>query len=200
LWSLLFGASGLRLFQLQLKLFDLALCLLRLAFELHPLQLGDHQLQVFDLVVTGCSSFESNCCCRKRISAFNEPKGNILGMVVAVARHDVECDAWLIVQAGFASQYPVFVVAPLGGAIADRHNRYYIVIATQTASMILAAMLTWLTLTNRLHVCTIFVMGSAPTRALIQEQVSCFLQVQKMVIMSGTVNIPLRAGKPAATA
>ena len=50
---LVFGAACLQLFQLQLKLFDLPLDLLRLASELHPLQLGDQQLQVFDLVVAG---------------------------------------------------------------------------------------------------------------------------------------------------
>ena len=52
-WLLAFGATHLQFFQFQLKLFDLALDLLRLASELHPLQLGDQQLQVFNLMVTG---------------------------------------------------------------------------------------------------------------------------------------------------
>ena len=66
----------------------------------------------------------------------------------------------LLGSVAFASQFPVFVVAPLGGAIADRHNRHHIVVATQTASMILAAILAWLTLANRVHVWHIFVLAS----------------------------------------
>jgi MFS family permease len=68
--------------------------------------------------------------------------------------------AVLLGSVAFASQFPVFVVAPLGGAIADRHNRHRIVVATQIASMILAAILAWLTLTNRVHVWHIFVLAS----------------------------------------
>src|ERR671925_2407893 len=49
----------------------------------------------------------------------------------------------LLGSVGFASQIPVFLIAPLGGVIADRHNRHRIVIATQTASMILAFVLAW---------------------------------------------------------
>ncbi len=58
-------------------------------------------------------------------------------------------EAWLVYRltgsslllgvVGFASQIPVFLVAPLGGIVADRYNRQRVVIATQTASMILAA-------------------------------------------------------------
>jgi MFS family permease len=54
----------------------------------------------------------------------------------------------------------VFVIAPLGGTIADRHNRHRIVIATQTAAMILAGTLAWLTLTNRVQIWHIFVLAS----------------------------------------
>src|SRR5512147_3043559 len=45
----------------------------------------------------------------------------------------------LLGAVGFASQFPVFVVAPFGGTTADRINRRKLIIATQTASMILAA-------------------------------------------------------------
>ena len=54
----------------------------------------------------------------------------------------------LLGSVGFANQIPVFLVAPLGGAIADRFNRRKIVIATQIASMLLAFMLAFLTLTD----------------------------------------------------
>src|ERR1700678_2419155 len=45
--------------------------------------------------------------------------------------------AVLLGAVSFSSQFPVFLVAPLGGIIADRHNRRRVVIGTQTASMIL---------------------------------------------------------------
>src|SRR5207249_6687352 len=45
----------------------------------------------------------------------------------------------LLGTVGFASQIPVFLLAPVGGTLADRHNRHRIVIATQTAAMLLAA-------------------------------------------------------------
>jgi len=54
----------------------------------------------------------------------------------------------LLGEVGFASQIPVFLVAPIGGMVADRVNRHRIVIATQTASMILAFILAALTLSN----------------------------------------------------
>ena len=48
----------------------------------------------------------------------------------------------------FSSQIPVFLMAPVGGIVADRFRRQRIVIATQTASMLLALMLAALTLTG----------------------------------------------------
>src|ERR1700685_1397145 len=61
---------------------------------------------------------------------------------------------------GFASQFPVFLVAPLGGIVADRHNRQRVVIATQIASMILALILALLTLTGSVKICHIFVLAA----------------------------------------
>jgi len=66
----------------------------------------------------------------------------------------------LLGSVGFASQFPVFLIAPLGGIAADRMNRQRIVIATQTASMILAFILAALTLTNKVHVWHIFVLAA----------------------------------------
>jgi MFS family permease len=61
---------------------------------------------------------------------------------------------------GFASQIPVFLVAPLGGIVADRFNRHRVVIATQSASMILAFILAALTLSHRVTVPEIFVLAA----------------------------------------
>lgn len=66
----------------------------------------------------------------------------------------------LLGSVGFASQFPVFVVAPLGGIVADRRNRQKVVIGTQTASMILAFILAALTLTNTVRVWHIFVLAA----------------------------------------
>ena len=61
---------------------------------------------------------------------------------------------------GFASQIPVFLVAPLGGIAADRLNRQRLVIGTQVASMILALVLAGLTLTHTVRVWHIFVLAA----------------------------------------
>ena len=66
----------------------------------------------------------------------------------------------LLGAVGFASQIPVFLVAPLGGIAADRGNRQRIVIGTQTASMILAFILAALTLINKITVPEIFVLAA----------------------------------------
>jgi MFS family permease len=66
----------------------------------------------------------------------------------------------LLGAVGFASQIPVFLVAPLGGITADRANRQRIVIATQTASMILAFILAALTLSGKVQVWHIFVLAA----------------------------------------
>src|SRR5512135_3343959 len=67
----------------------------------------------------------------------------------------------LLGSVGFASQIPVFLFSPLGGMIADRHNRHRIVIATQSVSMVLAFILAWLTLSDRIQVWHIFVLAAA---------------------------------------
>ena len=60
--------------------------------------------------------------------------------------------ALLLGTVGFASQIPVFIMAPIGGIVADRHNRRRVVIGTQIASMVLAAVLALLTLSGLIHV------------------------------------------------
>jgi MFS family permease len=61
---------------------------------------------------------------------------------------------------GFASQIPVFLIAPLGGIVADRSNRKHVVIGTQVASMILAFALAALTLTHSVKVWHVFVLAA----------------------------------------
>jgi len=68
--------------------------------------------------------------------------------------------SFLLGAVGFASQFPVFLVAPIGGITADRTNRQRLIIATQTASMILAAILAWLTLTHRVDKWQILILAA----------------------------------------
>ncbi len=65
----------------------------------------------------------------------------------------------LLGSVGFASQIPVFLVAPIGGMVADRVNRHRVVISTQVASMVLAFILSALTLTHTVRVWHIFVLA-----------------------------------------
>jgi MFS family permease len=66
----------------------------------------------------------------------------------------------LLGTVGFASQIPILLVAPLGGTMADRHDRQRIVIGTQTASMVLAFLLAALTLTGKVQVWHILVLAT----------------------------------------
>jgi MFS family permease len=68
--------------------------------------------------------------------------------------------ALLLGTVGFCSQIPVFLLAPIGGTVADRHNRRRIIIATQTASMVLPFILGVLTLTHRVHVWHVMVLAA----------------------------------------
>jgi MFS family permease len=66
----------------------------------------------------------------------------------------------LLGTVGFASQIPVFLIAPIGGTVADRSNRHRVVIATQVASMLLAFVLAVLTLSHRIQVWQIMVLAA----------------------------------------
>ena len=68
--------------------------------------------------------------------------------------------ALLLGAAGFASQIPVFLVAPVGGIVADRFNRQRVVIGTQISAMILALVFATLTLTHLIRVWHIFVLAA----------------------------------------
>jgi MFS family permease len=66
----------------------------------------------------------------------------------------------LLGSVGFASQFPVFLAAPLGGIVADHYNRHRVVIATQAASMILAFILAGLTIAHRITIPEIFILAA----------------------------------------
>jgi MFS family permease len=78
--------------------------------------------------------------------------------------------SWLVYQltgstvllgtVGFCGQIPVFLLGPVTGAVADRHDRRRIVIATQSSSAILAAVLAVLTFTGWVRTWHIIVLAS----------------------------------------
>jgi MFS family permease len=61
---------------------------------------------------------------------------------------------------GFAGQIPIFVLAPLGGLLADRLNRHRVLIATQSIMMVLAFALAAVTLGGIVREWHIFVLAS----------------------------------------
>lgn len=61
---------------------------------------------------------------------------------------------------GFAGQIPVFLVSPAGGIVADRFSRHRVVIGTQTASMVLAFALSFLTITRTIQIWHIFLLAA----------------------------------------
>ncbi len=79
-------------------------------------------------------------------------------------------EAWLVYRltgsslllgtVAFAGQIPVFLLAPIGGMVADRWNRHRVVIATQAISMVLAGILAVLTLSRRVTVWEVVVLAA----------------------------------------
>ncbi|MGH9710354.1 MAG: MFS transporter, partial [Candidatus Acidiferrales bacterium] len=79
-------------------------------------------------------------------------------------------EAWLVYRltgsslllgtVAFAGQIPVFLLAPIGGMVADRWDRRRVVIATQSASMVLAGILAGLTLSGRVKVWEVILLAS----------------------------------------
>jgi len=71
-------------------------------------------------------------------------------------------EAWLVYRltgsslllgtVAFAGQIPIFLLGPLGGFVADKMDRRSIIVVTQASSMILAGILSFLTLTKRVTV------------------------------------------------
>src|SRR6266446_2921118 len=68
--------------------------------------------------------------------------------------------AVLLGLVGFSNQIPVFLLAPWGGVLADRINRRRILLVTQTIAMILAFVLSALTLFHRVQVSHLFVLSA----------------------------------------
>ncbi len=68
--------------------------------------------------------------------------------------------AVLLGTVGFASQIPIFLLSPLGGVVADRHERRRVLLLTQSCMMVLATALAVLTLLGHIQVWHVLVLAS----------------------------------------
>jgi MFS family permease len=68
--------------------------------------------------------------------------------------------AVLLGLVGFSNQIPVFLLAPIGGSVADRKNRHTILLLTQTTAMLLAFLLAILTLMGHIQIWHIFLLSA----------------------------------------
>ena len=66
---------------------------------------------------------------------------------------------WLGI-ASFCQQAPSFLLASLGGVLADRHRRRSILVLTQSSAMVLAFVLACLTLTGHAHLAPVLVLAA----------------------------------------
>jgi MFS family permease len=99
---------------------------------------------------------------------------------------------------GFAGQIPVFLLAPVGGMVADRRSRHRIIVTTQTMAMLLAFVLAALTLLGHIKVWEIMLLASSlgvvnafdiPTRqAFVVEMVNPRDLINAIALNSAMVN------------
>jgi|WetSurMetagenome_2_1015567.scaffolds.fasta_scaffold09364_7 MFS family permease len=68
--------------------------------------------------------------------------------------------SFLLGSVAFVSQIPVFLLAPIGGAVADRFDRHKVVITTQIVFMVLAFTLSLITILDAVQIWHIFLLSS----------------------------------------
>jgi MFS family permease len=83
---------------------------------------------------------------------------------------DAVAESWLMYRltgsslllglVGFAGQFPVFILGPLGGAVADRFHKRNVIVATQCTSMVLAFITAALTITGMIRVHQLFILAA----------------------------------------
>ncbi|MDD3342994.1 MAG: MFS transporter [Sulfurospirillaceae bacterium] len=68
--------------------------------------------------------------------------------------------AFMLGLTAFATQFPSFLFSLLGGTIADRYNRYKVLLVTQIASMVQAAILTLVIMFTRYSIAEILILST----------------------------------------
>src|SRR3954463_1822798 len=66
--------------------------------------------------------------------------------------YHLSSSGFLLGLIGFASQAPIFLLAPFAGVLVDRVNRHRLLLLTQTLSMLQSFVLAFLTFTNQINV------------------------------------------------
>ncbi len=67
--------------------------------------------------------------------------------------------AFMLGLAVFAAQFPSFLFSPIGGVISDRYNRYHVLLFTQIASLIQAALLAFMVMFTQYTLWKIFALS-----------------------------------------
>lgn len=113
--------------------------------------------------------------------------------------------AWLG-AVSFASQAPALVLAPIAGVVADRFPRWRLVVITQTASMLCAGVLAWLTLTGQADAWGIFFLAllsgcidsfDIPTRQAFMEDMAGREDLSNAIALNSTTFNAARLVGPA---
>ena len=73
--------------------------------------------------------------------------------------YDLTKSVLLLGIVGFVGQIPTFLLAPYAGVVADRWNKYHILLVTQVLSMMQAGLLAALVLTNTINVWSIILLS-----------------------------------------
>ncbi len=79
----------------------------------------------------------------------------------------LEHNAFLLGLAGFTSQIPAFIMAPLAGVLVDRWNLHRLVITTQILSMIQALTLAGLMFSGHITIWQIILLSLLPAKAFV---------------------------------
>jgi len=74
--------------------------------------------------------------------------------------YELSGSAFVLGVVGFLSRFPILILSPFAGVLADRKNRYKLLILTQIFSMIQAAILTILVFAGTIQVWHIFILGT----------------------------------------
>lgn len=89
---------------------------------------------------------------------------------------------------GFAANLPIFLLSTLGGQIADRSDRRAVLLRVQTLAMFQAAVLAWLTLTDRITPGWLYVLAACLGTAQALEIPSRQSMVMELVGRESLVN------------
>lgn len=121
--------------------------------------------------------------------------------------YSITHSAFMIGVATFAEQFPSFLFSVRGGLIADRHNRYKVLMATQTLSALQAVLLTVFTFSGNYSIALILGLSvflglvnayDVPVRqSMINEIIDNKEDLPNAIALNATLNMLARLAGPA---